>query len=441
MSRDRKKYLVTGEYFAKKRPLVVQRSSNDSHLGIRPFRRLSFGDSLEKSPFTSWDFAHRICTFFPENTIYFPDTNFFSKEIGRLVWEALLTRRIAITPLIHQEIQPWLQTPFHNHDMRNAVLEAEQHGPDGWLDRLLEGCPRAEQSQRIIFPQLTNAFFDHGYQHYHNLLTIRRLIGLEIADEMQRQTGQPPSQEALMKEMMIRLGDRGFRVAKEAVEEGVSPTFLADEQMLLMAALTAVCSGQPTVILTRDTAIQEQFRKLWHLMNSDYVAHWCGEWASSGANIAEFKRFEGDEVEYDFCLGNEISVLSAYKDGFEQAVLPQDFQPAICACLVVGGEPTKMVVSPDVYCAEREMAGFLQTKARSGGKNSERFGDLDCVVSCDNKLVDGKVIMMLFLLQPRIVECCSMRVSFMDRHAALMTSELVIRFQKSDIILPTTYDA
>lgn len=124
------------------------------------------------------------------------------------------------------------------------------------------------------------------------------------------------------------------------------------------------------------------------------------------------------------------------KEGFEKAILPRPFQPVCIACLVVGGEQTKMVVSPDAFCAEKEMSRALWTKAKSGGKNTSRFGDWDCVLGTQPSLIDGNVGMLISLIRQRMMTCCGMSVSALDRHAALMTNELVLRFEKDGIIVP-----
>jgi hypothetical protein len=113
---------------------------------------------------------------------------------------------------------------------------------------------------------------------------------LELATEL----GLPPNLDAMTVELKRRFGDRGYLVSREAFTKGTRPNFLADEQMLVMAALTAVCTGHETVILTWDTAIQEQFRKLWHLIVGDYVAFCTGEVTSWTMDITQIKELNNE---------------------------------------------------------------------------------------------------------------------------------------------------
>src|SRR5262249_31917582 len=134
------------------------------------------------------------------------------------------------------------------------------------------------------------------------------------------------------------------------------------------------------------------------------------------------------------CVG-PIKVLEVFKDGFESDVLPHNPTPVCSYCLVVGGERDRMVVTPDVFCAERELAGFLRQKAING-RNSQQNGELDCTVACHSQLVDGKAAMLICLLRPRKIEFCSMSLTSLGLQEALRVNELVFRAEKSDILMP-----
>lgn len=156
----KKNYSLTSRYFAETKPFAVGHSALPILLNNRPFRRLAFGEPLEKMRIASWEFVDRIRTFFAENAIFFPDTNFFTKAINPAVWDALLRKRIAIPPLIRQELEPWLKEPFHNPRVRNVVLDAIQHAGANWLRRLDVFDPRATQRERVVFPELNEHFLD-----------------------------------------------------------------------------------------------------------------------------------------------------------------------------------------------------------------------------------------------------------------------------------------
>src|SRR5205823_6275916 len=124
---------------------------------------------------------------------------------------------------------------------------------------------------RIIFLELNGDFADYGYGYYFDLLALRRLVGREVWQEVR--TRNPGATVAdFNAECQKRYGERGLRVAKEVLRKGDSPTFLADEQLTVLAVLTAVLTGHHAVLLTRDLAVQEQFFKLFQLLVDDY----CG---------------------------------------------------------------------------------------------------------------------------------------------------------------------
>lgn len=435
MAKQKKNYSVTSRYFSEKSPEFVHSAHDVIYLAGDPFRRLSFGPIRGKQPVTSWDLANWIDATLPDNTIFFPDTNFFSKEMSRLVLKALLRKRIAITPMVLQEIQPWLATPHHNRWLRDIVLEALRRRPQDPISQILEFDPAASWHDRIVFLDLTPHFLEFGYQYYFNLLSLRRLISLEIATEMSVRSGMQADRADVIRELQRRYGDRGFRLAKEALERSNSPTFLADEQLVVMAAISAICTGHSTALLTWDTAIQEQFVKLDHLLVEDFVAHRAAEWAATGDNLREFREMKKEGSKTDICAGDSALVAEFYKEEFEAGILPKPFDPVRTSCIVIGGDATNMVCSRWGFCAERGMAQLLITKSQTGGKNTPHFGDVDCMAT-QTLRHSGRLIDLIILLEPQMTTCCSVPVSIIDRNAALMTSERVFRFEQSRIVLP-----
>lgn len=373
----------------------------------------------------TWEVAHRIRNVLPENAILFPDTNFFSRPMGRLVWEAVFEKRLAITPMIHREIQPWLEAPHHNREARDVIAAAIDAG--GGSQRLLSTFDsRSPLSQRILFPSLPY-FLEYGYQFYLDLLAIRRLIGLELASEL----GLPATLDSMTAELKHRYGDRGYLVSREAFTKGTKPNFLADEQMIVMAALTAVCTGCETVILTWDTALQEQFRKLWHLIASHYVAFCTGEVVSQTMDVSEIRELRNETGREDPLVPDKIRAFKVPAASFQESVLPPDPTPVLSLCLTFGGEFRSggeikcLRLTPDAFCSENYVAAFLREKMANGGKNTNRFGNCELVVSDGGSMPDGQPAVMVSLFEPKIVECCGTRVSTIDKHAALLTRELV----------------
>jgi hypothetical protein len=433
---EKKNYSVTSRYFDEKKPVFVKATKHFDING-RHFSRLSFGDSEPRMDAPTWEFAHRIRKSLPANAIFFPDTNFFSRPMGRLVWDAIFEKRVAISPMIRQEIQPWLDRPVHNKQARDIIVSSIGSSQDS-QKQLLSFDPRSRLSERIIFPSLNADYLDHGYQFYFNLLAVRRLIGLELAAELRL----PATLDAMTAELMRRFGDRGYLVSREVFTKGTKANFLADEQMIVMAALTALCTGHETVILTWDTAIQEQFRKLWHLMASDYVDYCTGEVVSRTMDITQVKELKNESGHEHLIVPDKVKAFLVPTAGFHERVLPPNPSPVLSICLTVGGELKSggkikyLRVTPDAFCAESYMAAFLRQKIANGGKNTNRFGECDCFVSHGNNLPDGRPAILVAVFEPKFLECCGMKLSTMDKHAALLTKELVYEHEMSRIIMP-----
>jgi hypothetical protein len=421
----KKNYSVTSRYFDEKKPAFVK---NTKHFDIngRHFSRLSFGDSEARMDVPTWELSHRIRNMLPPNAIFFPDTNFFSRPMGRLVWDAIFEKRVAITPMIRQELQPWLDRPDHNQEARDLIAESIRSIRDS-QKQLLNYDPISPLNERIILPPLNADFLDHGYQFYFNLLSIRRLIGLELAAEL----GLPATLDAMGPELMRRFGDRGYLVSREVFTKGRKSNYLADEQMIVMAALTALCTGQETVILTWDTAIQEQFRKLWHLLVEDYVAFCTGEAVSWTMDIAQMKELKNESGREHPIVPDSFKAFKVPAADFDEWVLPPNPTPVLSVCLTLGGELRSggvikhLRVTPDAFCAEQYMAAFLRQKVANGGKSTNRFGESDCVVTHGENLPDGRPAVMVAILKPKMVQCCGMQVSSLDKHGALLTREVV----------------
>jgi hypothetical protein len=432
----KKNYSVTSRYFDEKKPVFVK-ATKHFDLNGRHFSRLSFGDAESRLDVPTWEFAHRIRHSIPANAIFFPDTNFFSRPMGRLVWDALFEKRLAITPMIRQELQPWLDRPDYNQEARNVIAESIASPRDS-QKQLLDFDPRSPIGERIIFPAPNADFLNHSYQFYFNLLAIRRLIGLDLAAEL----GLPATLEAMTPELMRRFGDRGYLVSREAFTKGTKPNFLADEQMIVMAALTALCTGHETMILTWDTAIQEQFRKLWYLIARDYIAFCTGEVVSWTMDLSQVEELVNDSGRESPFVPNRFKAFKVPAVDFHDWVLPPDPAPVLSSCLTIGGEFRTggeikyLRITPDAFCAENYLATFLHQKVENGGRNTRRFGECDCAVSAGGNMPDGRPAMMVSIFEPKLVECCGMQVASLDKHAALLTRELVYEHEMHRCIIP-----
>lgn len=433
-----KNFSVTNRYFESKTPAFVK-TTQHFNINGRYFSRLSFGDSEARLDLPTWELAHRIRHVLPKNAIFFPDTNFFSRPMGRIVWDALFEKRLAITPMILQEMQPWLDRPHHNRHARD-IIAASLGSKSGSREQLLSFDPYSPISSRIIFPTLNDDFLGHGYEFYFNLLAIRRLIGLELATEL----GLPATLDSMTAELQRRFGERGYLVSREVFAKGAKQNFLADEQMIVMAALTALCTGHETVILTWDTAIQEQFRKLWYLISGDYVAFCAGQVVSWTMDVSKIKEVSSNTGREDPIIPDKVRAFKVPATDFFEWILPPSPSPVLSICLTIGGELRSggeikyLRATPDAFCAENYIAPFLRQKVKNRDKNSNQFGECDCEVSHGGVMPSGEPAIMVSILKPKLVKCCGIEVSTLAKNAALLTREIVYEHKKDrSIILQT----
>src|SRR4029079_11605160 len=141
--------------------------------------------------------------------------------------------------------------------------------------------------------------------------------------------------------------------------------------MIVMAALTTLCTGHETVILTWDTAVQEQFRKLWYLISRDYVAFCTGEVVTWTMDIEQIPELNNEHP----IVPDKVKAFKVPAADFGDWVLPPGPSRVLSVCLTIGGELRSggeikyLRMTPDAFCAENYMASFLRQKVANGGKN------------------------------------------------------------------------
>ena len=130
----------------------------------------------------------------------------------------------------------------------------------------------------------------HGYDHYVTRLKLRKLLGVVVAREMETTLGRKVDERELGDELVRRFDARNAQIALKGWKDFGKPNYTADEELVVTAFLTAVLTGCETMILTRDTDIQDQFVRLVYMMLGDYHAHLFGEVAADPANAVPLKR-------------------------------------------------------------------------------------------------------------------------------------------------------
>ena len=207
------------------------------------------------------------------------------------------------------------------------------------------------------------------FVYYLNLLARRREVLKVALDRHARESGSEPDEKErarIVARIQRDFGERGMLLCKKPI----SPTY-TDETLVYLAIEHALRSGQPTIILTADPDVEEQFLKLIELVTFHYYAMLIAR--EYHANFAAFKP--------RVLAGGELEALSQC---FESVTLLdlrgrriQDFRPpkiefVPVSCCLIGP-----YVSHVVYGAETAMSDVLDTKARTGGRSTDLLGERD----------------------------------------------------------------
>jgi hypothetical protein len=150
----------------------------------------------------------------------------------------------------------------------------------------------------------------------------------------------------------------------------ISPNY-TDETLVYLAVEHALRTGQPTMLLTTDPDVEEQFFKLIELVTIHYFAmlvarEYC-------ANFAAFKPrvLTGPELTD---LSHAFESVTALDLGNRRI---HDFRPpkiefVPISCCLLGTH-----VSHVTYGAETAMSEVLDIKARTGGRSTNLLGERD----------------------------------------------------------------
>ena len=204
--------------------------------------------------------------------------------------------------------------------------------------------------------------------YYVNLLVTRRKqLERDIARYV-REHGHEPDDDAMAAinaEYQRTFGPRGVLLAKKPL----SPLF-TDEILVFLAVEHAVRTGQPTVILSADHDIEEQFMKMIELLTMHY-------WAMLIAReyLADFSRFKPRRVPAERATATKLFTSATLLNLGGRRI--QDFRPdeiefVPISCVLVGE-----YVSQLTYGAETAMRAVLDVKAKTGGRSTDLLGERD----------------------------------------------------------------
>lgn len=280
-------------------------------------------------------------------SVYFCDNSIFDDATPADLWTLLLGApgRLVITPRVWGELLPWLKRrPGH------PAVKAMKLTPSGL---------RVQDEPKINSPGR------RAFDYYTALLMSRRMllnIGRNVFRKVEARDPDPAEVDLIASDIQRHAGTRGRLIATKA------PGALTDEVLILLAVDFAVRTGTPTVVLTRDFDVEEQFFKLLWLIETHYRGMLLAD-----RYIEDFGQFRIRPVP-DAILRDpsgpfepENAVLIE-RDAFMRSILPAEFQFVPIRCLVVGPYFSELT-----FGAERGMARLLDVKDATGGKSTTRL--------------------------------------------------------------------
>jgi hypothetical protein len=327
--------------------------------------------------------VHAISVAAQPDALVFLDTNIFTRELDMSVWDAFSTRRILTTPGVWKELLPWLKTPFCNKAIRDRVVAAIQNqvrskGSAQQLLNPLTPLSREIPKMEVLF--VDDHFTSHAYEYYVRLLALRKAIGPIAASLLTKKFGKEPTKDQFLAEVQGRFGPRGLLIAKKGLEAAESPNKLTDEQLVVMAVLTAIMSGSEVFIVTRDADVLEQYFKVLCHMKEHYRAMLVADLYAANASAIAFRKvaIPSDGVQIMQFSGS--SFLELVTTDVEFNPLAPKFHSVNVYCLLLGGEPQGMKVTFCCFCAETEMAQMLRVKVVTGGLNTDKLDGRNCTI-------------------------------------------------------------
>lgn len=286
----------------------------------------------------------------------FPDTSIFDDELDQeQLWRPVLegSGAIMLTSHVIRESTPHLGERRDRHPIVRALVDRHPRvifGADGFIGGdVLVAC-----------------------DYYLSLLRARRRVLEPLIAHHVSETGKAPEPTDMIRmrmEVQRELGNRAVKLERKAGDTSV----FTDEHLVVVAIEHALRTGEPTIILTRDWDVEEQFFKLLWLLDTHYRAMLL---ARKYRN--EFARFSPRRITQKQAKGLLVGDNNVWfeRDPDLGFVLPSIFRFVPISLVRITDQTTQLTLG-----AETGMYEVLRTKARTGGRNTDLLGDRNMHIS------------------------------------------------------------
>lgn len=411
MSRGKNKLTHVGHHLERQEPDSVLHPAPPSPdmipEGRQPIYRLSLCPSAPL-PYTP-ALLHQQVLNSRKDTVFFVDANIFFNKVHGETWQALLQRKVAVTPLVLQEImESWVAKPSANEHIHSHVVE--------WI----------QNKERPIFELFhldpSDAVVAYSVAYYIRLLLFRKQLWRIAENQLARENAPPPTDIDVERHIKKHFGERGYQRAKKGKDAEGSPTFAADEEMVVYAFMHALFFGKETVILSGDSDIEDQVYKLQWLLNTHYRSMLFAErWAKGDIQLPT-RSLDVSDALLSEAFHGEDALLVEGRTSHLTDVLPECFTPNILYNWLVTGPCDNMRFYPMTCCLESEMREVLRVKAATRGGNTEVLDGRNCHVwQRPLPIPDGCVVIARDMrLRLRDID-----LPILDLQHALMTDERI----------------
>jgi hypothetical protein len=299
------------------------------------------------------------------------DSSFVGRhEIDPAVWEAMLESAILFPRYAWDELKPWRENPFANKTFAAFLAESDR-----------------SRNPAIIFDHQLGWSEDYKYGRafYNSLLGQRKSRSRSIVTAFEERMGRA-SRDNELNELFTANGTaRDFHLLRKGFAEYGSRNFFADEDVLVTAAMAALHRGRPTIVLTRDGDLLDQFHKLWSLLTCHYQALLFAELhdAMPETFLARPIPWGQGKLDSYFVTGEGFLVRKPVHDPAEltRFILPIRRRQVPVACLLLGGQPPLMKAQLISFAAEKDMASVIRAKGATAGRVTTRSDGLNCHVT------------------------------------------------------------
>jgi hypothetical protein len=286
-----------------------------------------------------------------ESAHFFVDTNMWDATLEDEVWDALIARGpdVVVIPQVRNELGNWLASHSGHRSARALMAHP---------------CPFT----LLDLPEPWSADWD-AYAYYVSLLGIRRKITTVAASMFEAANGRPPSAAELVVHIQRLGGERALGlVYKNGRLVRPEPWInFTDESLVYFAALSALTSGRPSVILTKDQDVVEQFYKFCWFLDTHYRAALLAEEHSRDPLAYPILAFPDSVQAWNFFDRQDALLIERGTDRMN-AVLPHSFDFVTVECWHVGRFLTRLV-----FGAERQMKKVIDVKGFTGGLVSDKL--------------------------------------------------------------------